>query len=506
EDIGPTTEDDTMIMAIVSSPDTIARLEYYKGLQKKLADPRGLSAEELEKLKSEAKTVFFVNTAGHSTEVGGVHALTNVLYRLGTSDDAEVAEILENTIVLIVPTLNPDGHDMVANWYRDTLGTEFEGTNQPWLYARYCGHDNNRDWFMFNLQESRNIGKILYQEWFPEIIYDIHQMGSDGARFFIPPFFDPPNWEIDPLILRQIMLLGGAATTELCAQGMSGVCSNAIYDTWWHGGMRSAPYYHNMVGLLTEAASVKLATPITVEKPSGARRGLADPNEFLTNNPDPWPGGEWRLGDIVAYEEATVFSFLKTAARYRDMFINNFVLMGQKAVTKGEKEAPFAFVIPADQSDPATVAKMLEILSFQGTEIHQARMAFKADGKTYPAGSYVIKTQQPYRANVIALLDTQTYPDRLEYPGGPAERPYDVAGWTLPYQMGVECVRVVNKFTAELEPVDEITPPAGSVVKGNAAFGYAFGPEMNNAVTARLRLLEKGFDLKWAKEEFATAD
>ncbi|MGE5653811.1 MAG: M14 metallopeptidase family protein [Bacillota bacterium] len=508
EELGPTAMGDKMIMAIVSSSDTIARLDHYKEIQRKLADPRGVSEEELAKLKAEAKTVVMVGASIHSTEIGGTQAAINVLYRLASSNEAAVKEMLDNTILLLVPSLNPDGHKMVVDWYRQYLGTKFEGSAPPWLYNKYVGHDDNRDWFMFNLDESKAMVKPLYQDWFPEIVYDIHQMGSNGARLFVPPFFDPPNPEIDPLIFREIMLLGGAATTDLASKGQTGISTDAQYDTWWHGGFRSGPYYHNMVGLLTEAASVSIATPVEVpfEKLTGSTRGLPNAQTMLTNFPDIWPGGTWRLADIVAYEETVIYSYLTAAARYRETFVGNFVKMGQNAVTKGQTEGPAAFVIPAEQKDPATVSKMIETLLIQGVEVQQAQQPFTLGEKIYPAGSYVVSTTQPYRANVMALLEKQTYPERREFPGGPAERPYDIAGWTLPMQMGVECIRVEKPFEAKLTKITAAAPVAGIVAEGNAAYGYAFGPEANNAAVVRSRLLAQGFMLLWAEQGFKIGD
>jgi hypothetical protein len=499
KDIGPTELGERMIMAIVSSEETIADLNEAMEIQRKLADPRGLSAEELEELKSRAKTVVMVASSIHSTEIAGTQTAINILFELASSNDVRTTEILENTILLLVPSLNPDGHVMVVDWYNEHLGTPLEGTSPPWLYHTYAGHDDNRDWFMFNLSESRNIGNVLYHDWFPQIVYDIHQMGSTGARLFVPPFFDPPNPEIDPIIFREILLLGGAATTELSAEGLTGVSTNAQYDTWWHGGMRSGPYYHNMVGLLTEAASVNIATPIEVpfEKLTGSTRGLPGAQTMLTNFPDPWPGGEWTLGDIVEYEEVTIRAFLTVADRYRDMFIDNFVLMGQRAVEKGESQPPYAFVLPAIETNRDTLALMVNTLVFQGMEIHQAAAPFTAGGVTYPEGSFVVLAAQPYRANVMALLDRQTYPERREYPGGPAERPYDIAGWTLPMQMGLECVKVEEAFEADLHLLTYEVVAAGRLYAGNAAYGYAMRPEANNAAIIRNRLLDQGVELAW---------
>ncbi len=502
QDIGPTVLGDRQIMAIVSSEENIANLEYYKMIQKKLADPRGLSQTEIEALESQAKAVYLVGGSIHSTEIGGVHAILNAIFTYAITEDKELEEVLDDVIMLFVPSLNPDGHVMVVDWYSKYLGTKYEGTAPPYLYHYYTGHDNNRDWFMFNLPESRNVGKVLYTDWFPEVVYDIHQMGSNGARLFVPPFFDPPNPEIPSIIFREIMLLGGIATTDLSAQKMTGVVTNAMYDTWWHGGMRSGPYYHNMVGFLTETASVNIATPITIgfDKLTSSTRGLANAQTRVQTFPEPWPGGLWTFEDVVAYPELVIYSFAKGLSRFKEDFVSNFVQMGQDAVYRGLTESPSAFVLPVDPNDPATLNWMLEVLDFQGVEVHKAAKAFVADGKNYPAGTFVILTAQPYRPNVMALLEKQQYPDRLQYPGGPAEAPYDVAGWTLPMQMGVECIRVEKQFEAELVLVNTFSRVSGAFVSGDASYGFAFRPEANYSATVRSKLLAAGFKLKWMME------
>ncbi len=499
EDIGSTTLGDREIMAIVSSEDNIANLDYYKQVQSKLADPRGLSEKDLRALKSEAKAVMLVGASIHSTEIGGLHAVLNAIYTYASTEDKDLEKILDNVILLFVPSLNPDGHVMTVNWYKQTLGTKYEGSNPPYLYHYYVGHDDNRDWFMFNLSESRNVGEVLYTEWFPEVVYDIHQMGSNGARLFVPPFFDPPNPEIPPIIFREITTLGGVATTDLSAKGMTGVVTDAVYDTWWHGGMRSGPYYHNMVGLLTETASAKIATSLDIpfEKLTGKTRGLENAQTFTQTFTEPWKGGLWTFEDVVAYPESVIYSYAKTLSKLKEDFVSNFVKMGQDAIRKGLTESPSAFILPADPSDPATLNWMLEILNFQGTEIHRATAPFVADGKPYPEGTYVILAAQQYRPNVMALLDKQVYPNRLQYTGGPAEAPYDVAGWTLPMEMGVECIKVDKPFDANLELVKVFKPVPGAIVKGSAGYGYAFRPEANNSATVRSKLLAAGFKLKW---------
>ena len=283
---------------------------------------------------------------------------------------------------------------------------------------------------------------------------------------------------------------------DLTSQGFTGVLSNAVYDTWWHGGFRTVPYRHNMIGILTEAASVNIASPVFQPKSSlrGHRRGLS---EYVqqTNFPEPWPGGWWRMRDIIEYEEAAAYSILSIVAKQKDMFLTNFYKMGLDAVEKGEQEPPRAFLVPTDQRDMNTALKMLQILQRGGVKIHQAKANLTVDGVEYPAGTYVVLMAQPFRAHAKDLLEVQQYPRRIPAPGAPPERPYDIAGWTLPLQMGVKVVRVVNAFEADLALVEEIPKAAGKLhlegVDLQDAVVYAFKNQTNLETVALNRLLQK---------------
>ncbi|MEL7564438.1 MAG: M14 metallopeptidase family protein [Dehalobacterium sp.] len=508
ETIGETTLGESMIMATITAPNNMAKLDKYKEIQKKLAHPANLSKSEADKLIAEGKPIVVISAAIHSTEIAGTQMLLQLAHKLASADTDEVKEILDKVIILMIPALNPDGHKMTVDWYRNTLSTPYEGSGTPWLYHEYVGHDTNRDWYMFHLNESQAVAKKLYQEWFPQIVYDIHQMGNTGCRFFVPPYYDPFNPEIDPLILRSIMMLGGHITTDLQAKGLGqGVVTNAIYDAWKSGAMRDHVYYHNIVGILTEAANAKIATPIqqTPEELTRSSLGLPDALVPATNFPEPWPGGTWRMKDIMNYEESACWSLLTLAARYDNMFVKNFYELGMKGIEKGKTEAPSAYIIPPDQRDPVTAAKLVDIMIFQDIQVNKAEESFSADGKVYPAGSYVILTSQPTRANVKMLLGKQNYPDRLT-PDGTPERPYDVAGWTLWMQMGVNCVEIEKPFTAKMTEVKQVDVPAGIVANGDATYGYIFGPELNNTVSARFRLLEDGYNLLWTTESYDTGN
>src|ERR1043165_4016582 len=302
--LGQSTLKRPLIVACISAREMILALPKYKEIQQQLADPRKITQNlQHGRLLANGKVVVAISCSIHSTEIVASQMSMQLAYELATAQDADTREILQNTILLLIPSPNPDGVDIVANWYRKTLGTPFEGKEPPELYHHYAGHDDNRDWFMMNLKETQAITSLFWKEWFPEIVYDIHQQGQTGSRFFIPPFYDPPNPLIAPLLLRQVGLLGHKVAADLQAAGFRGVITNALYDTWWHGGFRTAPYYHNSIGILSEAASARLMTPTTVTREqllSAATRGMPSALAPATNFPDPWPGGVWRPRDIMA--------------------------------------------------------------------------------------------------------------------------------------------------------------------------------------------------------------
>jgi hypothetical protein len=364
----------------------------------------------------------------------------------------------------LIPSANPDGLDKVIDWYERSLGKPWEGTGMPWLYQKYAGHDNNRDWFMLNLTETRLVTRVIYERWLPNIVYDIHQMGSSGARLFVPPFFDPKNPNVHPLNDHMMLIIGGHMAAELTRAGKKGILNSAMYDNWWQGGFRTTAYRHNITGILTEAASVLIASPIFQRKSElrGGRRGM--PNYAIaTNFPEPWPGGWWRLRDIVEYEKIACMSLFTLAARYHDMIKSNTIKQARDAIEKGRTEPPFAWLVPPDQFDSRTAAEMLSILHATGIELHQARQEFTADGVSYPAGTYILYCSQPYRAHLNDMMERQIYPDRASYPGGPPEAPYDTAGWTLPLQMGVRAVSVNQPFESVAIKLQAVDMPQGKL-------------------------------------------
>jgi hypothetical protein len=509
-DIGATTEGNRMILAEISTADTVTNLSRHRSSQQKIADPRTIRNDsERDRLISETKVPILVNCQLHSNETAGSQMSMELAYNLITSDSEETQEILEHCIILLVPCANPDGQIMVAEWYERSLGTSWEGYSTfPRLYQKYAGHDNNRDWFMLNLEETRNTTKVLYEEWFPTIVWDVHQMGNSGARLFVPPFHDPKNYNVHPVIDQTLLIIGGHMAGDLARNGRKGVVHSAIYDNWWAGGFRTTPYRHNMVGILTEAASVNLASPVFQRKSQlrGSRRGMQD-YSLTTNFPDPWNGGWWRLRDIVEYELDIAMSLFTLASRYHDRFQSNFIHMNEDAINKGETEPPYAWLVPPDQRDPRSVYEMLTRLDATAIEIHQAEEEFVADGVTYPEDTYIMYTAQPFRPHLMDMMERQVYPDRLMYPGGPAEPPYDMAGWTLPIQMGVRHVEVNGKFDVRTTEVDTIEIPKGSISiddDGNVdERWYVIDAGGNDFYRLRNRLFDAGIPVKGNHQSIA---
>ncbi|MBK9164112.1 MAG: hypothetical protein IPM21_09380 [Acidobacteria bacterium] len=494
QEFGKTTLGRPMIVAFISSEENIRELGRYRDISRKLADPRtivpnGIIDEESLYLR-EGKTIVSISCSIHSNEIVASQMSMNLAYEMAAATDEATKEILKNTILLLIPSSNPDGIDIVADWYRKTLGTKSEGTVPPELYHHYAGHDNNRDWFMLNLKETQAITKLYWQDWFPQFVFDVHQMGQFGPRFVIPPFHDPPNPRIPPSIVREVGLVGYKMAADLEAAGISGVATNTTFDMWWHGGFRTAPYYHNSIGILSEAASADLMTPVTITKErlkeTRPVRGLRSPLEPAINHPNPWEGGLWRPRDIAEIEMVASRSLLTLAAKHREHYLKNFLELN-RATVKPVPDEPQAYVMTAGQPNTETIARFLQILMWQGIEVHQMtrELWFKHDKAIdeyheMPLGSFIVFVNQPKKQNVLSLFERQTYPDRIAADGSP-DTPYDVAGWTLPLQMGIESdvvwdTRDLEKFRDTLKPVASIDQARAVMNLGPAKEPFAKVP------------------------------
>jgi hypothetical protein len=493
--IGTSAEGREMILAAISSEQNLAKLPRYREIARQLADSRGLTDDAARALAREGKAFVWVDFGLHATEVAHAQVSPELAYELATSDREEARRIRDQVVALFVPVMNPDGLDIVATWYRRNVGGPFETSPLPVLYQKHAGHDNNRDWFMQNLPETRNVTRQLYREWQPQILYNQHQSGVTSPRIWAPPMDEPANPNMHPLVNRGINLLGVAIMQRLEQEGKRGAQGYSTYSNWWNGGMRSTPCFHNIVGILTETASGRYATPVELTDAQLPQTLSSGESATLPSiwNPSPWRGGVWRLRDQMDYMSVATWAVLRIGAEYREDWLYNRYQMARDHVAAGTRGDPFAYVIPPEQHDWPTAVKLADILLRGAVELHQAKAPFTADGRTYPAGSVVALMAQPHRGFVKDLLEPQRHPDRREGPGGPPRRPYDMAGWTLSYQMGVRTDLVKTPFTAELTPLtDAAALRAGRVDATGEGQALAFDRRSNDAVRAAMQLLAAG--------------
>ncbi len=489
EELGRTTDDNPLIAVTISAPENLARREKLREVVGRLADPCGLRPEEVPALVARGKTVAMVLCTQHSNELGAALMTLELAHDLATGDDPGTREILENTVTIVVPCANPDGYRMVVEWYGRWLGTPYEGQPMPWLYHRYVGHDNNRDWFMLTQAETRLIAALHNREK-PQLVFDMHQMMRDGARFMVPPFIDPLDPNQDPAIQQGFAALGAQIAAKLTAADKAGVATHIIFDNY--SPALSYGNYHGSVDLLSEAASCKYATPVELREEDLVEKRGFDPKVRGWNHPLPWKGGEWTLRDIVEYDKIAALAFLEHAAKYRESWLTGYAGIARRAVER--PDPPFAFVIPPEQYDPPTARELLETLERGAVEIEEATAPFSGDGVPYPAGTRIVRLGQPAGNCVKTLMETQRYPDLRQWPGGPPKPPYDIAGHTLPLQMGVRAVQVERPFEAETRRFQVLGNgrPAGTV-EGEGRYGYAIAPHTNRGELALNRLLAAGF-------------
>jgi hypothetical protein len=520
QDLGPTTDGRPYLLAIVSSADTIADLPRYQAMQKRLADPRVTSPADADRIARDGKVVVLVGANVHGNEIGSSQMANDLLYSLATSDDPRVKRVLDNVILLLVPSQNPDGQQMMADWHEKTVGTPYEDAPLPELYHRYAGHDNNRDSYMLTQVETRYLAQITYRDWLPEVYLDQHQMGSGRARMFVPPFKNPPNPNVDPLVWSEVNLLGQSMAARLQEAGKPGVLWGEIYSGFWQGANSTNPWWHNMVALLTEVASARVASPVfqhiapgawlagTDERPQPGDMQIPPPPDlqFRMNYPQPWLGGRWTFADVVEHHRLAVDGLLDAAAGHRESLKRNFYLMNRRTIDRFAAGRPFAFIVPQAQHDAGSAAQLLRLVQGGGAEVEEARAPFTAGGVEYPAGTAVIRLAQPFGRWVKDLLEAQTYPDiRWPSPSAPIDRPYDMTAWTLGLLMGVTVVEVRDPFDALLARVDGWTswPRAGIAGEGTT---WVLPHEPDVSSTATHRLLAAGAEVSWATEPVRIGD
>jgi Zinc carboxypeptidase len=496
ENVGKTTEGRPFLVVTISSEANMARLEEIRQDNLRLADPRRLPDPEARAILARGKTIVALNHGIHSTEVAATQTAMETAYELATSQDPRIQEVLDRTVVLMLPSHNPDGTQRVTEWYRDSIGKPWEGSSQvPFLYHHYAGHDNNRDWYMFTQAESRLTVAFLYDRWRPQIVHDLHQMGSRSARIFAPPYLDPWEPNVDPALRAATSALGAHIAARLTSEGKSGVVIHAMYDGWTPA--RAYPHTHGGVRILTESASASLASPLTL-KLDELQPGIGyDPRRAAWNFPLPWPGGTWRLRDIVDYQRSATLALLEHAAANREYWLRTFLDVNRRASARSE---PYAYVIPAEQRDHLAAHRLLEVLRTGAVELHRARGVFEAAGRRFGAGSQVVLMAQPFSAFAKSLLERQQYPDQRQYPGGPPQRPYDVTAHTLPLLLGVDVAAVPQRFEADLEPVRDLAVTPGRISGAGRFFGLG---HKTGELFALSRLLADGVAVRWSTAAFA---
>ncbi len=531
--IGTTAEGRPQLMGIVTSPENHGNLERYKEISRRLTWARGVPESEARRLSEEGKPIVWIDGGLHATEVLGAQQLVEMVYRLVTRDDEETTRILDDVVVLAVHA-NPDGHDLVADWYMRRDEPEARSSaHVPVLYQKYAGHDNNRDFYMANLSETTNMNRVAYREWFPQIMYNHHQTGPTGTIMFAPPFRGPPNHNLDPMILTSLLQVGSAMHHRFVREGKGGttMLSGASYSTWWNGGLRTTPYFHNMIGLLTETRG----HPNPIQIPFV-------PDRQITHNDLPLPvepTETWHFRQSVEYSQTANWAVLDYASRNGDILLFNAWRMSTNSIERGSRDSwtvipdeieragevlgsqdaratvdeyeeflkapadrdPRGYILPSDQPDFNTAAKFMNALLKNGVEVLRATSDFEVAGERYPEGSFVVKTDQAFRPHILDMFEPQNHPDDFAYPGGPPIAPYDNAGWTLAYQMDVEVDRIRDGFDGPFEPVDWLAEPDAGSVSGPAdAAGWLLDHRVNDAFVAVNRLLDEGHDVRWLRE------
>jgi hypothetical protein len=501
---GTSTEGNDILVAVISSPQNLARVDHYKDIARRLAYARGVSDEEARRLASQGKAIVWIDNGLHAAETAHAQHAFLLAHRVATEETEEMREIRDNAILVLLPCVNPEGLDLVADWYRKTVGTPHQDSPMPWLFNTYVGYGNNRDFFMQTQVETQLINRLLYFEWLPQIMYNQHQ-GFYPTRIFVPPFPDPFNPNIDPGVIRGIELIGAAMQHRFEQEGKEGVISRYGFSSWYNGSLRTTTYFHNMIGILTET---------THDSPSPFYYDpAAFPDEFAngwstrepsTNYSRPWKGDTLHFRDALDYMLTGSLGVLDAAAKHREDLLYGVYQMGARQIELGRTEPPVAYVIPPAQHDPPVAAKFIEILMKGGIQVHRADASFTADGRDFPAGSYVVLLAQPFRPFAKDLLEPQRYPDIRRYPGGPPVPPYDNAGWTLSQQMGIRTFSIARPIDADLAELEEYPRVRGDV-HGEARFGYALDPRRNNTFIAVNRLLGDGHQLFRATDSLSLA-
>lgn len=503
--MGQTEEGRTQWMSVVSSPENLARLDEYQKISRRLALGEADEAEA-RRLASTGKAVVWIDGGLHADEVLGAQQLIELVYQLAQADDEETRRFLRDVIVLVVHA-NPDGHALVADWYmreREPMRRALDGV--PRSYQKYIGHDNNRDFFLSSQAETTNMNRVLYKEWFPQVVFDHHQPGPPGTVMFAPPFRGPFNYLLDPLIPASLDRAGSVMQARFAAEGKRGVTmrEGAAYSAWWNGGLRTSAYFHNQIGLLTETTG----DPTPMDLVVGSDRRTASDDLPLPIAPQ-----RWHFRQAVEYSMTANRAVLDFASRSRETLLMNAYTMARHAIADGSRDswlatpqaqnrgreahlrAPRGYILPASQPDFPTVTKFVDALLRSGVVVHRATAAFRVNGQLYPTGSFVVKTAQPFRAYVLDMFEPQHYPG--DHP------PYDIAGWTLALQMGAKFDRILDGFDGPFAAIDSVAPPRriiGGQGGSSSSAGFLLSHHQNDSVVAVNRLLREGASVFWLRD------
>ena len=486
--LGKTTMGNDLFMAVLSDESNLNDMEKLKAVSRRLSQG-DVDASEAGRLAAGGKAIVVVTCNLHATEIASSQMAMELGYRLA-SGGVEVQDILRDVILVLFPSVNPDGQIMEVEWYNKTRGTEYEGTGAPYLYHWYAGHDNNRDWFKASLKETALILKTLYHDLYPQLLVDEHQMGSSGDRLFIPPYQDPPTPGLHPLVWRSINLIGARIAYDLERLGLKGVASRGEFTGWWIGSLDDTAWFHNVPGILFEGASVRLAAPIYIE-PEEVQSAESFKNEERVFSPNPWKGGWWRLSDLVQYDLQATLSVLALAARQKNELLLNSFQVARENIARGASEAPYAYIVPRQQHDPATAERFIQVLLTSNIRVFQLTHPVRVGDNLYDKRSYVIPLAQPYRAFVKNIFEKQRYPDVRKNLKAEPELPYDMAGWTLPLAMGVKTAVVNEPLKALMEPVTE-EMLAKSPFPEELEEYIVLDSRHNNSYRAAFELLGKG--------------
>ena len=499
--MGPTSEGNPFLEVFITSPANLSKLEHYREINQRITDPRGLTETQARALVDEGKAIVVQSMSMHATEIGGAQMAPELAYDLLARKDEETRRILDNVIFIEVPSFNPDGQIMVTDWYNKQLGTPYEGSNPPWLYQKYAGHDNNRDAFMTNIPDSQYMARILFTEWKPEAYVDHHHMGGNGARIYLPPYAEPIRPGADPILWRELSWYGAHMAYKEEEAGLSGAINGAIYSGWGHFGFHWITPFHNIAGMLTESASARLASPqfLHPDQLRGNTRNLPV-YEAETIFPNPWPGGWWHLRDIVERQKVSAWATLDLAARNRETVLWNAYLKAKRQTERGAAGKPGAYLISMRQHDPLTAVKMVNKLLVQGIEVQRATKAFTiASGMNYPEGSFIVSLAQPKMGLIRYLLGRTFYPDNewtRDRDGAPI-RPYDMATDTMFEYMGVRVDpldEVSEIHEVAMEKVSAPVVSAGKVVR--SSHGYSLDGRLNDSFRAVNLLFDQKIDVR----------